>query len=116
MPAKKAHNKVKLTFLQMRKTASCMLAAKLTQQMMLVPMLLSHSTRSEITFPIDVVLKAIQDVKRDVQDFPARMDEAEVQISNAVDTFNSEKNKSDALVKQVTLLTNKLDKLENRSR
>lgn len=93
-----------------------MLAAKLTQQMMLVPMLLSHSTRSEITFPIDVVLKAIQDVKRDVQVFPARMDEAEVQISNAVDTFNSEKNKSDALVKQVTLLTNKLDKLENRSR
>lgn len=89
-----------------------MLAAKLTQQMMLVPMLLCHSTRSEMTFPIDVVLKAIQDVKRDVQDFSARMDEAEVQISNAVDTINSEKNKSDALVKH----TNKLDKLENRSR
>lgn len=36
------------------------------------------------------------------------MDEAEVRISNIEDTVNSEKNKSDALVKQVALLTNKL--------
>lgn len=42
------------------------------------------------------------------QDFLARMDEAEVRISNVEDTVNSEKNKSDALVKQVALLTNKL--------
>ena len=43
------------------------------------------------------------------------MDEAEARISNMEDTVDSEKQKSDALAKQVTLLTNKLDDLENRS-
>jgi len=64
---------------------------------------------------IDVVLKVIQDVKRDVQDFSERMDEAEVRISNVEITVNSEKGKTEALDKQVTLLMNKLDKLENHS-
>lgn len=61
-----------------------------------------------------MVLKAIHDVKRDVQDFSVCMDEAEVRISNVEDTVNSEKEKSVALAKQVTLLSNKLDDLENR--
>lgn len=75
-----------------------------------------NEIRNDFSTKIDVVLKAIQDVKRDVQDFSACMDEAEVQISNVEDTVNSEKNKSDALVKQVSLLTNKHDELENCSR
>ncbi|KAL3976484.1 zinc finger and BTB domain-containing protein 44 [Sarotherodon galilaeus] len=53
--------------------------------------------RNDFSMKIDVVLKAIQDVKRDVQDFSACIDEAEVGISNVEDTVNSEKNKSDAL-------------------
>uniref|UniRef100_A0A3B3S9S0 L1 transposable element RRM domain-containing protein n=1 Tax=Paramormyrops kingsleyae TaxID=1676925 RepID=A0A3B3S9S0_9TELE len=71
--------------------------------------------RNDFSTKIDVVLKVIHDVKRDVQDFSAHMDEAELRISNVEDTVNSEKDKSDALVKQVTLLSNKLDELENRS-
>lgn len=72
--------------------------------------------RNYFSTKIDVVLKAIQDVKRDMQDFSARMDEAEVCISSVEDTVNSEKGKTDMLAKQVTLLTNKLYELENRSR
>ncbi|KAK5868145.1 hypothetical protein PBY51_009185 [Eleginops maclovinus] len=72
--------------------------------------------RNDFSTKTDMVLKAIQDVKRDVQDFSARMDEAEVRISSVEDPVNSEKGTTDALVKQVTLLTNKLDELENRSR
>lgn len=72
--------------------------------------------RNDFSSKIDMVLKAIQDVKRDVQDFSARMDEAEGRISSVEDTVNSEKGKTEALAKQVTLLTNKLDELENRSR
>lgn len=44
------------------------------------------------------------------------MDETVVCISNVEDTVNSGKDKTNALAKQVTLLTNKLDDLENRSR
>ncbi|KAJ8375250.1 hypothetical protein SKAU_G00058300 [Synaphobranchus kaupii] len=40
----------------------------------------------------------------------------EERISSVEDTVNSEKGKTEALVKQVALLTNKLDELENRSR
>lgn len=72
--------------------------------------------RSDFSTKIDVVLKAIQDVKRDVQDFSVRMDGAEERISSVEDTVNSEKGKTEALAKQVTLLTNKLEDLENRSR
>ncbi|CAK6982250.1 hypothetical protein D5F01_LYC23808 [Scomber scombrus] len=57
--------------------------------------------RNDFSTKIDVVLKAIQDVKRDVQDFSTRMDEAEVRISTVEDTVNSEKGKADALAKQL---------------
>lgn len=72
--------------------------------------------RNDFSTKIDVVLKAIRDVKSDVRDFSARMDEAEGRISTVEDTVNSEKGKADALAKQVSLLTNKFDELENRSR
>lgn len=72
--------------------------------------------RNDFATKIDGVLNAIQDVKRDVRDFSGRMDEAEERISNVEDTVNSEKGKTEALVKQVALLTYKLDELENRSR
>uniref|UniRef100_A0A3B4F0H5 L1 transposable element RRM domain-containing protein n=1 Tax=Pundamilia nyererei TaxID=303518 RepID=A0A3B4F0H5_9CICH len=62
------------------------------------------------------VEETIQDVKRDVQDFSVRMDGAEMRISSVEDAVNPEKGKTDALVKQVALLTNKLEDLENRSR
>lgn len=39
---------------------------------------------------IDVELKAVQDVKRDVQDFSVRMENVEVRISNVEDTVNLE--------------------------
>lgn len=65
---------------------------------------------------ISWVLKAVQDVQRDTQDFSGRMDEAEEHISNVEDTVNAEKGKTDALIKHVALLTPKLDDLENRSR
>lgn len=45
-----------------------------------------------------------------MQDFLERMDEAEACINNVEDTVNTEK------AKQVALLTNKLDDLENHSR
>lgn len=73
-------------------------------------------TRIDFPTKIDVVLKVIRYVKRDVQDFLACMHEAEVRISSAEDTVNSEKCETDALAKQVILLMNKLDELENRSR
>uniref|UniRef100_A0A8C6LL39 Uncharacterized protein n=1 Tax=Nothobranchius furzeri TaxID=105023 RepID=A0A8C6LL39_NOTFU len=57
-----------------------------------------------------------ENVKRDVQDFSLRMDGAEKRISNVEDDVNSEKGKTEALVKQVALLTDKLEDLENRSR
>lgn len=72
--------------------------------------------RNDFSTKIDVVLKAIQDVKKDVREFSARMDEAEGRISTVEDTVNAEKSKADVLAKQVSLLTNKLDDLENRSR
>lgn len=72
--------------------------------------------RNDFSTKLDVVLSAIQDVKRDVQDFSVRMDGAEMRISSVEDAINSEKGKIDALVKQVALLTNKLEDLENRSR
>ena len=53
-------------------------------------------------------LKAIQDAKRDVQDFSEH-------ISSVEDTVNSEKGNTDVRAKQVTLHTNKLDELENHS-
>ena len=71
---------------------------------------------NDIATKIDGNLKAIQDIQRDVQDFSGRMDEAEKRISEVEDTVNSEKGKTEALVKQVALLTNKLDELENHSR
>uniref|UniRef100_A0A1A7ZGX5 LINE-1 type transposase domain containing 1 n=1 Tax=Nothobranchius furzeri TaxID=105023 RepID=A0A1A7ZGX5_NOTFU len=72
--------------------------------------------RSDFSTKIGVVLTTIQDVKRDVQDFSLRMDGAEKRISNVEDDVNSEKGKTEALVKQVALLTDKLEDLENRSR
>lgn len=72
--------------------------------------------RNDFSTKIDVVLKAILDVKRDVKDFSVRMDAAEARISDVEDTVNSEKGKTDALAKQMTLLTNKIDELENCSR
>lgn len=65
---------------------------------------------------IEGVLNAIQDVKRDVRDFSGRMDEAEARISNVEDTVDAEKGKTAALVKQVTVIENKLDDLENQLR
>ena len=72
--------------------------------------------RNDIATKIDGNLKAIQDVQRDVRDFSGRMDEAENRISEVEDTVNSERGKTEALVKRVALLTNKLDELENHSR
>ena len=61
--------------------------------------------RSNIAPKIDGNLKAIQDVQRDVRDFSGHMDEAEKPISEVDDTVNSEKGKTEALVKQAALLT-----------
>ena len=72
--------------------------------------------RNDIATKIDGNLKAIQDVQRNVRDFSGRMDKAEKHIGEVEDTVNSEKGKTEALVKQVALLTNKLDELENHSR
>lgn len=72
--------------------------------------------RNDFFMKMDVVLTASQDVKRDMQGFSAHMDEAELRISNVEATVNSKKVKSDALVKQVTLFSNKLNDLENCSR
>lgn len=47
--------------------------------------------RNEFTTKIDVVLRAVQDVERDVQDFSLRMDETEMCISKIENTVNSEK-------------------------
>lgn len=132
MPAKKAQNKPKANFSPSEEDdvsdanslanstgdASPVLhvdmATGAVQNMDVIQIL--DGIRNDFSTKIDVVLKAIQDVKRDVQDFSARMDEAEVRISSVEDTVNSEKGKTDLLAKQVTLLTNKLDELENRSR
>ncbi|KAL3975004.1 hypothetical protein ACER0C_023630 [Sarotherodon galilaeus] len=62
---------------------------------------------------LDVITRRDQ---KDVQDFSMRMEGAEKRISSVEDTVNSEKGKTEALVKQVALLTNKLEDLENRSR
>lgn len=72
--------------------------------------------RNDFDSKIDMILKAMQDVKREVHNFSARMDEAEGCISSIEDTVNSKKGKTEALVKQLSLLTNKLDELENCSR
>lgn len=71
------------------------------------------TVRNDFSSKINKVLVAIQDVTKEAQDFLARLDEAEVGISNVEDTVDSEKAKSDMFCKQVTLLTNKLD--EHRS-
>lgn len=71
---------------------------------------------SDFANRFDGVLEAIRDVKRDVKDFSGRMEEAEKRISEVEDTLASEKAKTETLVQQVALLTNKLDELENRSR
>lgn len=64
----------------------------------------------------DGVLDAIKEVNKEVRDFSGRMDEAEGRISKVEDAVNSGKAKTADLVKQVELLTHKVDDLENRSR
>lgn len=64
----------------------------------------------------DGVLQAIQEVKVDVRGFASRMDEAEQCISNVEDTVISEKSKIATLIKQLDVLMNKVDEIENRLR
>ncbi|KAE8278114.1 hypothetical protein D5F01_LYC23808 [Larimichthys crocea] len=133
MPAKKAQNKSKAHSSPCEEDDDVSEANSLansTGDATLVPHVdvdtgLAHNTgviqilegiRNDFSTKMDVVLKAIQDVKRDVRDFSVRMDEAGARISSVEDTMNAEKGKTEALVKQVALLTNKLVELENHSR
>lgn len=72
--------------------------------------------RSDFATKFDVVLNAIQDVKKDIRDFSGRMDMAEERISNVEDAVNSEKGKLEEASNHIAFLTRKLDDLENRSR
>lgn len=74
------------------------------------------SMKNDFTSKFLGVLSAIQGVKADVRGFLDRMDEAEQRISSVEDTIKTGKEGTDMLIKQIDLLTSKVDELENYSR
>lgn len=72
--------------------------------------------RSVFSSKFDGVLSAIQDIKKDIHDFGARLSEAEQRISTAEDNMEAVQKTVHTHESQIDSLNSRLDDLENRHR
>ena len=72
--------------------------------------------KTEVNTRHDEVLKAIQDVKKDLGSFAGRLDQAEDRISTAEDTITTLESRLNKTQQMVSTLTSKCESLESQSR